>query len=61
MGDVAYDLFHEINRLRRDPSSYRDELTNPIAKKELSKWTNYTINMQWNEGLARAARHVLND
>ena len=61
MRDLAYDLFYEISDLRKDPLSYASSLTNIVAKKAITGWVNHTQHLQWNEALARAARHVLNE
>ena len=61
METVAYGLFHEINKVREDPTKYGMGLTNIVAKKTASAFDEHPRHMYWNEGLARAARHIVND
>ena len=61
METVAYDLFHEINKMRADPSTYSMGLGNIVSKKTVSAWDEHPRHMYWNEGIARAARHIVND
>lgn len=63
MQKVAYDLFHEINLIRQNQTMYVEEFGeySDIAVDELSKFPKNSEDYVWNEGIARAARHFLND
>lgn len=60
---VAQTLYDEISRIRDDPQNYKDEVENDsfIAADELDRWDGNYDQYQWNEGLARGARHLLNE
>jgi hypothetical protein len=66
MQSIAQNLFLEIDELRSNPQDYAAKLNNTGAKfASQSVSTAYTADFYehntWNEGLARAARHYLND
>jgi len=60
---LAMGIFKEINVLRENPVGYQlhFEGYSKIATDELKKFSPNGVNYSWNEGLARAARHFLNE
>lgn len=64
--DIAHSFFDEVNELRCQPQDYADVLMSNRAifaaeKVEKEFTAPYYYPYLWNEGLARAARHYLND
>ena len=62
--DIAQDLFDEINEVRDSPADYSTKYDDEFvdyAHQELANWDSSYPDFTWNEGLARAARHILND
>lgn len=63
MQNLAHNIFEEINKLREDPSAYKEIIGeySDIALSEIEKFDQENEKYVWNEGLARAARHYLNE
>ena len=62
MGDLARSIFYQINDLRTDPPKWAEtQSKNPLAVRELQEFPKFERPYLWSEGLARAARHIIND
>ena len=62
MGHVGQQIFSEINQLRSNPKNWKDTHSlNPLAKKQIDLYQPMDSVYKWNEALARAARHIVND
>lgn len=62
MQDVAYGLYNEINSIRENKSNYFNVFDySETAIDELSLFPEDGEEYIWNEGIARAARHYLNE
>jgi hypothetical protein len=63
MGWLAYGLYLQLNSLRTDVAEYAKGISIPWARDELGyNWDEDSYSQfSWNEGIARAARHVLNE
>jgi len=63
MQNLAQGLYEEINYLRLDSSTYASEIQDEstFASDEASTWGTTHVPYKWNEGIAMAARHYLNE